>query len=230
MTGPAQTPYVQYVGNSIATVYPLTFFAEPGTVSVRVNTQVVNNWDLVGQDIIFSVPPETNAIIEITRSTPLERLVDYQTTDNSFRPVPVNRELDRAWRALQELWFQIQRLSSYFFSRDTFLEIVASTSFAEPSLEFGRYVTRRPFKLNQFYPNIAECDTTQRVEVRIYRNITLVAAIVFEAGDTSFVFIESQPEFQAGDVLTMVIHSFHYTLTSLAVTLIGKFPIYELGE
>ena len=103
MTVPIQTPYVEYTGNNTATVFPLTFFAEQGTLTVLVNDQAANNWSLVNQDVVFQVAPAVNAKIKISRKTPLEREVDYQTHDNSFRPVPVNKELDRLWRAMQEV-------------------------------------------------------------------------------------------------------------------------------
>lgn len=110
MAVPEQTPYVEYEGNGVSKVFPLTFdcdHSEHLVVKVDDETLVVGAWSLVGNDVVFEMPPAIDSKITLQRNTPLERETNYKTYDNSFRPAAINKEFDRIWWKLQEIWVQI---------------------------------------------------------------------------------------------------------------------------
>lgn len=113
MAVPEQTPYLEYEGNGVSKVFPLTFDcndSEHLVVKVDDETLVVGAWSLVGNDVVFALPPAVDSKITLQRNTPLERETNYKTFDNSFRPAAINKEFDRIWWKLQELLVQITLL------------------------------------------------------------------------------------------------------------------------
>ena len=73
----------------------------------------------------FSTAPDAGKKITLKRNTPYSRTTSYQSYDNSFRPGPVNKDLDRLWLKLQELgvadWTlgnRIDALKNYVDDRD----------------------------------------------------------------------------------------------------------------
>ena len=108
-----QTPYKEYVANGVTTSFPLEFDCEnQDHLIVTVNDIEPENgqWSLINGAVIFLIAPANQAKIVIQRNTPLERNTNYQTTNNSFRPQPVNKDFDRIWWKLQELWVQVSLL------------------------------------------------------------------------------------------------------------------------
>lgn len=53
--------------------------------------------------IQFKVIPTKGSKITVQRVTSLDRSINYQTSDNSFRPEVLNKDLDRTWYAIQEI-------------------------------------------------------------------------------------------------------------------------------
>ena len=52
---------------------------------------------------MFHVAPANGKQVKIQRNTPFNRLADYQSYNNSFRPPAINKDFDRIWWKLQEL-------------------------------------------------------------------------------------------------------------------------------
>lgn len=123
MAVPEQTPYKEYTANGVTTSFPLEFDCEnQDHLIVTVNDIEPENgqWSLINGAVVFLIAPANQAKIVIQRNTPLERNTNYQTTNNSFRPQPVNKDFDRIWWKLQELgvtnWLtdtDIKNLSAY---------------------------------------------------------------------------------------------------------------------
>lgn len=108
MAVPEQTPYKEYTANGITKIFPLEFdVLEQDHLIVLVNDlePSVGSWllDALNDTVVFALPPANGANIKIRRDTPMSRSTDYQTYNNSFRPEPVNEDLDNIWRKLQEM-------------------------------------------------------------------------------------------------------------------------------
>lgn len=106
MAVPEQTPYKEYTANGVTTSFPLEFDCEnQDHLIVTVNDIEPENgqWSFINGAVVFLIAPANQAKIVIQRNTPLERNTNYQTTNNSFRPQPVNKDFDRIWWKLQEL-------------------------------------------------------------------------------------------------------------------------------
>lgn len=123
MAVPEQTPYKEYIANGVTKSFPLEFDCEnQDHLIVTVNDIEPENgqWSFINGAVVFLIAPANEAKIVIQRNTPLERNTNYQTTNNSFRPQPVNKDFDRIWWKLQELgvtnWLtdtDIKNLSAY---------------------------------------------------------------------------------------------------------------------
>lgn len=103
-----QIPYKEYTANGVTKIFPLEFdCTEQNHLIVLVNDLVpsIGSWslDTVNDTVTFLLPPATGSKITIQRDTPLERERDYQTYDNSIRPIPINKDFDLIWWKLQEL-------------------------------------------------------------------------------------------------------------------------------
>ncbi|OTG58821.1 hypothetical protein B9T36_10815 [Acinetobacter sp. ANC 4204] len=106
MAVPEQTPYIEYDGNGVSKVFPLTFDCEDSDhLIVKVNDEmpVVGAWSLVDEKVVFINAPVIDSKIVIQRNTPTKRSTTYKSYDNSFRPAPVDSDFDTIWRKLQEL-------------------------------------------------------------------------------------------------------------------------------
>lgn len=52
--------------------------------------------------VVFNTAPTAGLEVVVERVTSLDRSINYQTYDNSFRPETLNYDLDRIWHVLQE--------------------------------------------------------------------------------------------------------------------------------
>lgn len=101
-----QTPYIEYTANGIAKSFALEFDCENQDhliVLVDEVEPVVGAWSLSGGAVVFGIAPISGKKIIILRNTPFRRDGDFQSYDNSFRPGPVNKGLDKTWWKIQEL-------------------------------------------------------------------------------------------------------------------------------
>lgn len=101
-----QTPYIEYVANGITTSFALEFDCDNQDHLIVLIDDVdpaVGSWSLSSGAVVFSTAPDNGKKITIKRNTPFKRDDDFQSYDNSFRPIPVNKGFDRVWLKLQEL-------------------------------------------------------------------------------------------------------------------------------
>jgi parallel beta-helix repeat protein len=109
-----QTPFTAFTAAPGATVFSTEFrvilFAD---LVVRVNGATVTSGYTVagigaagGVTVTFSTPMVGGELVELLRSVPLTRAVDYQNEGDFLSPV-VNQDFDRLWMALQDQGFVI---------------------------------------------------------------------------------------------------------------------------
>ncbi len=124
---------------------------------------------------------------------------------------------------------RIDLLKELILREESFLEIVSSTSFAEPDITFGLYTAGRDFKINPAYPHTAYSDTQQPIRVGVYKNDLLFCEINFDENQHTFDFLVNEViEFKKGDLVKLQLLDFHYSVKNIAVSLIGRFPYYDL--
>ena len=127
-----QTPLQEYTANGIAKQFDLEFDCESADhliVSIDDLEVLHTDWYLSGNAIMFHVAPADGKQVKIQRNTPFNRLADYQSYNNSFRPPAINKDFDRIWWKLQELgvadWIlsnRISALKAYVDDRDADLQ------------------------------------------------------------------------------------------------------------
>lgn len=123
-----QTPLQEYTANGITKQFDLEFDCESAEhLIVSIDDQEVlhTDWYLSGNAIVFHVAPASGKQVKIQRNTPFNRLADYQSYNNSFRPPAINKDFDRIWWKLQELgvadWIlgnRINALKNYVDRKD----------------------------------------------------------------------------------------------------------------
>ncbi|WP_216071599.1 hypothetical protein [Acinetobacter haemolyticus] len=123
-----QTPLREYTANGVTTSFALGFDCEETNhliVTIDDVEVLPTDWYLSGSNVIFWNAPSNGKLIKLQRNTPFNRLADYQSYNNSFRPPAINKEFDRIWWKLQELgvadWIlsnRISALKAYVDDRD----------------------------------------------------------------------------------------------------------------
>lgn len=123
-----QTPLQEYTANGITKQFDLEFDCESADhliVSIDDLEVLHTDWYLSGNAIMFHIAPANGKQVKIQRNTPFNRLADYQSYNNSFRPPVINKDFDRIWWKLQELgvadWIlsnRINALKTYVDDRD----------------------------------------------------------------------------------------------------------------
>lgn len=107
MTVENTNPIQHCTANGETTVFAISFAVEgKDNIKVTVNGSVVSVndyiYDALTKAVVFNAAPEDGAEVVVERITSLERSINYQTYNNSFRPETLNYDLDRIWRVLQE--------------------------------------------------------------------------------------------------------------------------------
>ncbi|WP_180056716.1 hypothetical protein [Acinetobacter sp. YH12090] len=123
-----QTPLREYTANGVTTSFALGFDCEETNhliVTIDDVEVLPTDWYLSGSNVIFLNAPGNGKLIKLQRNTPFNRLADYQSYNNSFRPPAINKEFDRVWWKLQELgvadWIlgaRIDALKNYVDRKD----------------------------------------------------------------------------------------------------------------
>ncbi|NNG82046.1 hypothetical protein [Acinetobacter sp. ANC 5378] len=118
-----QTPYKEYTANGSTKSFALEFDCDNQDhliVLVDDIEPVIGTWSLSGGAVVFGIAPSAGSVIKITRKTPLARAINYQSYDNSFSYAALNKDLDRAWYALQDLGYKLGQYDfDYTYAVDT---------------------------------------------------------------------------------------------------------------
>lgn len=105
MAVPEQTPYIEYTANGSTNSFDLGFYCKNQDhliVKVDDAEPSVGSWSLNSGAVVFGTAPTNGKKITIQRNTPILRLTNFQSSNNSFRPEALNEDLDRVWLRLQE--------------------------------------------------------------------------------------------------------------------------------
>ena len=101
-----QTPSIEYECNGITKVFPINFDCHDSDhliVKLDDIDTPIGMWALSNGSVNFYAAPQIGSKLSIQRNTPLERLTEYNSYDNSMRPEVLNKDLDRTWYAIQEI-------------------------------------------------------------------------------------------------------------------------------
>lgn len=107
-----QTPYIEYVANGVTSTFTLGFeCSNPEFLIVKKDGVVADtaSWSLIDNGVVFSEPPSINTKLVFERNSAIERSTNFQTADNSFRPAPLNNNLDYIVYILQEIAARLVR-------------------------------------------------------------------------------------------------------------------------
>lgn len=110
MSVPEQTPYKEYTGNGVTKNFALEFTCDSKQelkVFIDNVESELSTWSLVGGSVVFTTAPASDSKIVLKRATKLERTTNYSSTNNSFRPEAINKDLDRVWYALQDQSYKL---------------------------------------------------------------------------------------------------------------------------
>lgn len=107
MTVENTNPIQHFTANGQSTVFAIGFAVEDkNSLKVTVNGTTVSvndySYDALANAVVFNTAPVEGIEVVIERVTSLERSINYQTYNNSFRPETLNYDLDRIWHVLQE--------------------------------------------------------------------------------------------------------------------------------
>lgn len=107
MTVENTNPIQHFTANGATTVFAINFEVEGKDnikVTVDCTTVSVNDYsyDASVNAVVFNTAPAADLEVIIERVTSLDRSINYQTYNNSFRPETLNYDLDRIWHVLQE--------------------------------------------------------------------------------------------------------------------------------
>lgn len=100
-----QTPIIEYIANGSTNIFPITFdIHSTEDLGVLINGELALEASYQVQDnsVVFMVIPPSGSAVTLFRDTEKNRLTDYKSYDNSFRPSAINWDLDKLWHVLQE--------------------------------------------------------------------------------------------------------------------------------
>ena len=100
-----QEPYNEYTGNGITTTFIIGFdcdVQEHLMVTIDGLEAGYGSWNFNNSAVTFNIAPEVGVNIKLQRNTPVERMTEFQSYDNSFRPETINADLDKIIKILQE--------------------------------------------------------------------------------------------------------------------------------
>lgn len=219
-----QTPYKEYTANGSTKSFALEFDCENQDhliVLVDDMEPVVGTWSLSNGAVVFGAAPTNGKKIIIQRNTPASRSTNYKSSDNSFRPDPVNKDFDRIWLKLQELGvadillrIYVDRLhmeqKSYIDDQDRIIKNIVSDlrNYVDQqdgalSNDIGNlrtYVNQQDNNQKSYFENLIGQQGVSLQQLNNYYNYLMqrIAAIAVDKGwDASFVVDASGKSQQA---------------------------------
>ena len=211
------------------------FNEEEQNLHVRLNGIPVQDLgysiELINSLTVRLSPAVERGTVRLSRETDIDENLYKFTAGALFEAHTMDEDFEQIRDAQQELRDEVNFISSRWTLKDTILEITASTSFPEPDMNFGVYVTARKFEVEDFFPHIARCVSDIPIVVGIYRNEEKVGDIYVSnqnSNASTIKLIDGKQVFNRGDRLILKLDTYHYSLTQAAVTLVGKFPVYDL--
>ena len=211
------------------------FNEEEQNLHVRLNGIPVQDLgysiELINSLTVRLSPAVERGTVRLSRETDIDENLYKFTAGALFEAHTMDEDFEQIRDAQQELRDEVNFISSHWTLKDTILEITASTSFPEPDMIFGVYVTARKFEVEDLFPHIARCVSDVPIMVGIYRNEEKVGDIYVSdqnSNSSTIKLTDGKQVFNRGDRLILKLDTYHYSLTQAAVTLVGKFPLYDL--
>ena len=211
------------------------FNEEEQNLHVRLNGIPVQDLgysiELINSLTVRLSPAVERGTVRLSRETDIDENLYKFTAGALFEARTMDEDFEQIRDAQQELRDEVNFISSHWTLKDTILEITASTSFPEPDMIFGVYVTARKFEVEDLFPHIARCVSDVPIMVGIYRNEEKVGDIYVSdqnSNSSTIKLTDGKQVFNRGDRLILKLDTYHYSLTQAAVTLVGKFPLYDL--
>lgn len=211
------------------------FNEEEQNLHVRLNGIPVQDLgysiELINSLTVRLSPAVERGTVRLSRETDIDENLYKFTAGALFEARTMDEDFEQIRDAQQELRDEVNFISSRWTLKDTILEITASTSFPEPDMIFGAYVTARKFEIEDFFPHIAHCVSDIPIQVSIYKDDLKVGTAYvsnISSNGNSIKFDGGKCEFKRGERLILKLDNFHYTCTQVTMTLVGKFPLYDL--
>lgn len=229
--------FTEYKVTSPTTDFPIgfEFDEEINNLHVRLNGIPVGDLGysvtLVNGLTVRVTPAIEYGSVRLSRETDIDENLYKFTAGAVFEARTMDEDFEQIRDAQQELRDEVEYTSSRWTLKDTILEITASTSYPEPDVPFGIYVTARRFEISGFYPHIARCVSEEPTEVLLLKNDVVIGRFLVSntTSTLSKLTLVSDPVvFSRGDRLQLKASKMHHTLKELSVTLVGKFPLYDL--
>ena len=172
-------------------------------------------------DLIWWVLQELN-IADLFLSVRIDDLKDY--VDQRYQEL--KEYADQQDESLSQ---RIENLKALILREESFLEVVASTSFPEPNMIFGLYTTARKCSISSDYPHIAYIDSDDEVCIGVYVQDDKILNIRGNKTGCLFEWV-TEAFIPRGKRIEFRIDQFHYSLRKVSLTLIWKFPFYDLHD
>ena len=106
MTVSEQRTITRYAANGITATFPTGFdVASASEIDVYIGNVLLSRaaWSYASGNVVFVTIPPNGSVVSIQRATTLERETSYTNNTNQFLPNVLDADLDRLWRALQDL-------------------------------------------------------------------------------------------------------------------------------
>lgn len=218
-----QTPYIEHIANGVTTSFALEFDCKEKDHLIVLMDNVESNvgtWSLVNGAVVFGVTPANGTKITIQRNTPFRRDTNFQSFDNSMRPVTFNKDFDWIWFKLQELgvadWIlgnRINALKNYVDDHDDalrayLLDVIRKQGVALDQLDdYYNYLMKRLVKIatdkgwDASFVADESGRTQQALNYTTYRTITLE-----EFGGKT---VEQNPLFDNANIIDRMLRSIY---------------------
>lgn len=183
--------------------------------------------ELTSVNTITITPAIPAGIVRIMRETDIDDNLYKFSSGARFDAAHMDANFEQIRHSQQELRDDVKYQLGQFNAINSYLELTGSTTFPEPDMSFGLYVTPRSFKLKTIYPQATYLESDATVTITIRRNDVIIGYIIGTTGSTTYILF-ADVTFNQGDILSYKIDAYHYTLNRVAVTVVGEFPIYNL--
>lgn len=130
---------------------------------------------------------------------------------------------------------EFRTLSIPVLPTEDYLEIIVGADAPFVSTHIGGYVTKRAFIIKAEYPHIGATDSAALSKLQLFKITpagvsTLIGTVEYLNKVSNCLFTETETMFNEGDVLKVDTLMIASDCTRLNLTLIGRFPIYDLDS
>lgn len=229
--------FTEYQVRSSTSLFAIGFdyYEDLDNIHVRLNGTAIQDigytYELYNRQTLRITPAIQQGTLRISRETDIDQNKHMFSSGAIFNAANMDENFEQIRHRMQELWDELTYAMARLSVRDTILEIEASTSFPEPEMTFGLYVTAREIYIADYYPHIAYVKSDVNINIGVFRNDIQVGWVYADKDNSlwsTFNFTGGEARFIRGDRLSMKLSTYHYSLEEAAVTLVGRFPLYDI--